>query len=362
MRVLTGFLAALWIIFGCCPAARALDFQVEKQKLKLSLEYETFVGLQSGKAGLAELRAPGLKTTYLLRAQAGGKRASLHLDFQTGLKVNVNSPDIDISRAIWSNRLQATLVIPCRSVYFSGSFYFRNKMLSDSAFVDIFGGQGFREGMGSLQVGWVLPRSWQLSVSVRKSSLVFDRFTLSNSEWSGASARLSHRVGDVNVFADYRVRSIDYKRPVIRPEPLVWTATTDMQHDRLSEAAVGMEFSRRIYVSAGYVYQNNLSNNPGFSFRNHRVNVLLGSELGRGFHLQAYGIVQMLDFSTENAPLLYPILFEENENDTMAASLTRSLGERSEIEFGFQRLTSHSSFASLNASKYVLYLAHNFRF
>ena len=49
-------------------------------------------------------------------------------------------------------------------------------------------------------------------------------------------------------------------------------------------------------------------------------------------------------------------------SNTMAASLTRTINEKNEIEIGFQRLTHNSSFPELDASKYILFLAYNYRF
>lgn len=354
-------------LLAVTSALHASGFEVEKQKLKLSLEYENFLGTRS------EVSTTGLKATYLLKAKGNiAGKAFLNFDFQTRAKRNFARDFIggELSPLIWSNRMTTSVTVPVKDFYVGGSFYFRNKWLagveSGKQFIDLFGGQGFREMTGSIRAGYVLSPRWEISASAQKSDLTFAQFPLSNSQWQGVSIRLTHKIRDIKVNVDYRIRNVDYNRPVFSIFPVVvvdpFSFPLPEQKDRFSEVGANIEFFNHVYFSGGYSYQNNDSNNPGFGYKNHRINVLIGTELTGDIHLQAYGIIQRQDFLGGNAELEFPVLLEESENNTMAASLIKTLGNSREIEFGFQRLTNNSSFSQLDLSKYILYVAYNYRF
>lgn len=348
--------------------AVAGDFQVEKQKLKFSFEYENFVD-EIGN----EVRTPGIKATYLLKTNATlAKKLTWSMDLQTGLKTNLDTTfqSGDLSRATWSNRANLQASVPIGRFYLGGGFYFRNKWLSEvprsQQFVDIFGGVGFRESSGTIQGGVALTQLWDLSGALQYSDLRFAEYPLSNSNWSGGNVRLSRKFNHFRVNTFYRARNVDYNRPVfLQPVPFIpFTATIagDLQHDRFREGGAGIEFSRPFYFAGTYSYQVNNSNNPGFSYHNHQISLLVGTELSHNWYVQAYGIVQRFSFLEEDGFLPFPLLVGENDDNNMAASLVRTLGSSTELEFGIQYLTHSSSFAQLNASKTILYAAYNYRF
>jgi len=335
----------------------AFGFQLEKQKLKLALEYENYQSIQG-----SEIRTTGLEATYLLKAR-GALAEKIHytLDYQTGVKTNFyrDFQAGELSPLIWSNRFVINASVPVDRLYFGGSFYFRNKWLAEveeNQFIDIFGGVGFRELAGSGYAGWQITRKWDISASIQKSDLNFAEFPLSNSNWIGASVRISNKLSQCKLNLEYRLRNVDYNRPVF---PF---SVRELQKDHFQEIGASVEFLRPFYFSGGYSYQDNDSNNPGFSYFNHRVTLLIGTELTHDFHLQAYGIVQRQTFLEAVGELQFPLLLEENANNTMAASLVRTLSESRELEFGVQRFSYNSPFAELDASKYILYAAFNFRF
>ena len=352
----------------------ASSFEIEKQKLKLSLESENFVD-ESGN----EIRAPGGKVTYLAKMRADVKEKLFWVcDFQTGLKGNFDTSfqSGDLSPFAWSNRVNMQATVPVGRFYFGGGFYFRNKWLKDlpdeTQFVDIFGGLGFREISGSIQAGASISPKWDLATSFQTSSVTFDDYPLSNSDWLGATVRLTRKFQDFRMYASFRARNIDYNRPVFPPGPIVFpvqslivtdlTRNFGLQRDRFREGGIGVEFSRPFYFSGGYAYQFNNSNNPGFSYHNHQINLLVGTELNHKWFAQAYGILYRYDFLDESGFLPFPLLLGENDDNNMAASLVRTMSPTSELEFGVQRLTHNSSFSQLNASKTIFYAAYNYRF
>lgn len=357
---LLSFCAAL---LGASSIAASYDFQLEKQKLKLSYEYEEYVGLKG-----TSLLTPGLKAGYFLKgaAKAGGKLL-LNFDLQTGLKGNLKThfDEGDLSRFIWTNRASATATIPWKKLYFGGTFYFRNKWLSEVPFslrfIDVFGGEGYREITGGLQLGFVPTSNWELSGAFQSSSLEYQHFSLSDSRWKGAQGRISRKIKDVKVNAGYRYRSIDYDRPVILTSPGLVTSSGELQHDRFWEVGGNIEFYRFVYFSGGYYYQHNSSNSPGFSYDNNHVSVLVGADLRRDLHLQAYGILTIQNYLTRESLPDIPLLLDESEN-AVAISLIKSLNEPSEIEMGFMRFTNYSSYDALNVSKNIFYAAYNYRF
>lgn len=332
------------------------NFLFEKQKLKLSLEYENYQNVQG-----SEIRTTGLKATYLLKARGAlTEKLQYTLDYQTGVKTNFyrEFQAGELSPLIWSNRFLVNTSIPAGRFILGGSFYFRNKWLADvteNEFIDIFGGVGFRELTGSVHVSRAITRSWSVTASVQKSDLNFEEFPLSNSNWLGASVRVSNQLSKCRLNFDYRTRNVDFNRPVS-------SSMQELQSDQFQEIGASIEFSRPFYFAGGYFYQNNDSNNPGFSYHNNRVTLLIGTELSRDFHLQAYGIIQTQTFLEAVGDLQFPLLLEENDSNTMAASLVRTLSDSRELEFGIQRLTNNSPFPELDASKYVIYAAFNFRF
>ncbi|MCI0442209.1 hypothetical protein L0152_03200 [bacterium] len=356
----------MFFVLLVCPVAA--DVQIEKQKLKLSLEYENYVDLSSN-----EIRTTGIKATYLLKAKGSLiQSAYWTLDLQSGAKTNFDRTFSvgNLSPLIWSNRLLARTIFPAGRFSFGGGFYYRNKWLADSSdpdlFVDIFGGVGFSEMVGSLQAGYSISPNWEMLVSAQKSKQRFKQYPLSDSDSIGGSARLSRNFVKARLSVEFRMRSVDFRRPVFSSRSVVTFPIDfigqELQHDSFYEAGVNVELMRPFYLSGGYFYQDNNSNNSGFSYTNHRVTLLIGTELSEQFHFQAYGILQNQDFADTSAILQVPVLLEESENNTMAASLIRTLGTSKEIEIGFQRLSYNSSFTELDTSKYVLYLAYNYRF
>ncbi len=337
----------------------ASGFQFEKQKLKLSLEYENYRNVQG-----SEIRTTGLKATYLVKARGVlAEKIQYSLNYQTGVKTNFyrKFEAGELSPLIWSNRFVINSSIPVDRFYLGGSFTYRNKWLANvegNEFIDIFGGVGFREVLGTAYAGWSVTPNWEVSASVQKSDLNFAEFPLSNSNWLGASFRVSKALSKYKLNFDYGFRNVDFNRPVLP----VSSVNPELQTDRFQEIGASVEFSQPFYFSGGYFYQDNNSNNPGFSYHNNRVTLLIGTELSHDFHLQAYGIVQQQTFLGVVEDLQFPLLLEENDSNTMAASLVRTLSDSRELEFGVQRLTNHSPFPELDASKYILYAAFNYRF
>lgn len=359
------WLVILFLIFVSPITA---EVQIEKQKIKLSLEYENYVDLSSN-----EIRTTGIKGSYLLKAIGSlTKTAYWTLDLQSGAKTNFDRTFSvgNLSPLVWSNRVLARTHFPVGKFNFGAGFYYRNKWLANSSdpdlFVDIFGGVGFSEVAGNLQIGYSFSPDWEILVSGQKSRQRFEDYPLSDSDARGGYARLSHNFQKARLSLEARIRSVDFRRPVFSSsDPVTFPVDfigQQLQHDDFYEAGVNVEFMRPFYLSGGYYYQDNNSNNSGFSYINHRITLLIGTELSEQFHFQAYGILQNQDFADTSAFLQVPILLEESENNTMAASLTRIFGTSNEIELGVQRLSYDSSYSELDTSKYILYVAYNYRF
>ena len=346
----------------------AADVHVEKQKLKLSLEYENYVDLSTN-----EILTTGIKGTYLLKVNGSLiKNAYWTLDLQSGAKTNFDRSFSvgNLSPLVWSNRLVARTYFPIGNLTLGGGFYYRNKWMADSSdpdlFVDVFGGVGFTEVAGNIQASYSFTQDWEILVSGQKSQERFEDYPLSDSDSTGGYARLSHNFAKARLSFEARIRSTDFRRPIFSsPRPVTSAGEIigpELQHDDFYEAGVNLEFMRPFYFSAGYYYQDNNSNNSGFSYINNRITILIGTELSEHFHFQAYGILQNQDFADNSEFLPVPVLLEESENNTMAASLTKIIGRSQEVEIGLQYLSYDSSFSELDTSKYILYVAYNYRF
>jgi len=348
-------------------ASVSADVQIEKQKLKLSLEYENYVDLDSN-----EILTTGIKATYLLKASGSLINSSYWtLDLQSGAKTNFDRSFTvgNLSPLVWSNRVVGRTYFPAGKFTFGGGFYYRNKWMADSSdpdlFVDVFGGVGFTELAGNIQASYAFSPSWEILFSGQTSRERFEDYPLSDSDSTGGYARLSHSFQNARLSFEARVRSTDFRRPIFStPRPVTSSIEIgpQLQHDDFYEAGVNVEFMRPFYLSAGYYYQDNNSNNSGFSYVNNRITILIGTELSEHFHFQAYGILQNQDFADNSVFLPVPVLLEESENNTMAASLTKTIGSSQEVEIGLQYLSYNSSFSELDTSKYILYVAYNYRF
>lgn len=341
----------------------ASDFNLEKQKLKLSLEYENFIDINGNK-----ISTSGLKAAYLLRALGDiQKKAYYSLDVQAGAKTNYprQFQSGNLSPLTLSNRTAASITIPIKKFYAGGLFYYRIKWLANTTneFVDVFGGEGYREIVGGVKAGYLFSAKWELSGGVQTSDVNFNDFPLSNYNWIGANVRLARKLGNMSLNVDYRTRNVDYARPVFSDGPIiVFPSPIELQRDHFWEIGAGVELSRSVFVSGGYWYQQNGSNNPGFDYTNHEIRLVFGRELGKGFHFQAYGIIRSQDFPHPASDLPFPVLLEEAENNTMVFSIVKVLSNSRELEVGFQRLHNNSSFSELDVSKNVLYGAYAFRF
>jgi hypothetical protein len=336
--------------------ANASDFKLEKQKLKFSFEYESFIDSFSN-----EVTTPGLKANYLLKGKSKvGKSALLHFDYQTGLKSNLHTSfdSGELARLLWSNRLNASFTIPFGKYYAGTNLFIRHKWVSESSnqFVDIFGGLGFRDLQSGFYFGIFPYPNWEVIVSALVADVNFNHFEDSDSTSKGGSVRVSRRLQRMKINFDYRIKKIHFNRPVFEfPEGEV------DQKDDFKEVGVTIELLNPFYISGGYAYQTNDSNNPGFSYRNHRFSLLVGTNFGEDFHLQAYGIAQRQDFE-QSGPLILPVFLEDSDYDTMGISLIRTISDSMELEIGAQRLNHNSSFQELDASKFILFAALNFRF
>ncbi|MCI0411709.1 hypothetical protein L0222_02780 [bacterium] len=338
----------------------ASDFQLEKQKLKFSLEYESFIDSFRN-----EVITPGLKANYLLKGKSKvGKSAILHFDYQTGLKTNLQTSfeSGELAKLLWSNRLNTSFTIPFGKCYAGTNFFLRHKWVSESSnqFVDIFGGLGFRDVQTGVYFGIFPYPNWEVVVSALASDVNFNHFEDSNSTSKGGSVRISRRLQRLKINLDYRIKKINYNRPVFFVSSDAAEGELKQQDD-FEEAGLVVELLHPIYVSGGYSYQTNDSNNPGFSYKNHRFSLLVGTGLGEDFHLQAYGIAQRQDFE-QSVQLLSPVLLEDSDYDTMGISLVKTISELTELEVGAQRLNHNSSFRELDASKFILFAALNLRF
>ncbi len=347
-------------------SSSAIDFQLEKQKLKFSFEYESFVDAFGN-----EVITPGIRSDYRLKGKgAFGKNALFYFDYQTGLKRNLETSfqSGELAKLLWSNRLNTSLTVPFGKFYAGSNFFLHHKYVSESPnqFVDIFGGLGFRDAQASIYLGMFPHPDWEVVASASASDVNFNEFTESDSQSTGASVRASRRLQHMKINFDYRRKQIDYNRPVFVTTPIL-TEVLDsdgdilMQQDDFQEIGASMEVLHPFYISFGYFYQINDSNNPGFTYRNHRINLLVGKDLGNDFHLQAYGIAQRQDFQ-ENAHLTVPIFLDDSDYDTMGISLVRTIRESTEVEFGAQRLINNSSFRELDAAKFIVFAALNYRF
>ncbi len=345
----------------------AADFRLDKQKVKLSLEYESFVDSFGN-----EVITPGVKGTYLIKGKAALPGSSiLNFEYQTGLKANLHTSfdSGELAPFQWSNRLNSSLTIPFGKFYTGGSFFLRNKWVSEidrNQFIDVFGGLGYRDVQGSIFAGVFPAPDWELNVSLHASDVNFEEFRTSDSSGSGISFRVSRRFSGFKMNVDYRIQKTEYNRPVFVSIDgtsffPVSSGSFIPQQDDFQAGGFLIEFLRPFYFSGGYSYQINDSNNPGFSYRNHKISFLIGTDLGSDFHLQAYGIAQRQNFE-ESGPLPLPVFLEDTDYDTVAVSLIRTLSESTEMEFGAQRLIHNSSFEELDASKFIVFAALNYRF
>ena len=357
----------LFCVLFITSSVWASEFTLEKQKLKLSFEYESFVD-----AFRNEVLTPGLKANYLFKGKGKlGSNVLYQIEYQTGAKTNLETTfqSGKLASFLWSNRFNTSVTIPFGKCYAGSNFFLRHKFVSESAnqFVDIFGGLGFRDLEGSAYFGFFPLQDWEVIASANISDVNFKEFLESDSRSKGASLRISRRLDRMKINLDYRYKKIDYDRPVFINSDFGTVFPVDQfghfvqQKDDFQEVGLLFEFLRPFYFSGGYSYQINNSNNPGFSYRNHRLNFLVGTDLGDLFHLQAYGIAQRQNFD-QSGPLQVPIFLDDSDYDTMGVSLVRSWNKSSELEFGLQRLSHNSAFRELDASKFVLFAALNYRF
>lgn len=344
------------------------DFSIEKQKAKLALEYENLSGTKGEKVSLS-----GFQLNYLVKGKGNFRsRAFLNFDLQSGAKLNAinNFPAGELSPFILSNRASTMLTVPLKKLYLSGGVAFRNKWFKNAGqknqFIDVFGGEGFREKAYSVQAAYQFDPVWEVAMIAEKSDLNFKDFPDSNSHERAISLRGSRKWSDLKFNLLFTKRQIQYDRFISRGViPTIFPVTTDneiVQKDRFWELGASVELLSSLYLVGGYSYQMNRSNNGGFSYKNHRVSLLFSKELTHSVYFQAFGIVQSQDFVEEDLSLPGTILLEENQYNSMAASLVKSLNATSEIELGFQKFSNDSSFRELNASKYIVYCAYNYRF
>lgn len=349
-------------------AADFFEFDIEKQKTKLAVEYENLAGTKGEKVSLS-----GFQASYLVKGKGNfASRAFFNFDLQSGARINAinNFSEGEVSPFILSNRASTVFTVPVKKLYLSGGVAFRNKWFKDAGdknqFIDVFGGEGFREKSYSVHAAYEFTPAWEAAVAAEKSDLNFKDFPDSNSHERALSLRGSRKWSDLKLNLQFTKRKIQYDRlisggfiPTILPDII---DNGILQKDRFWELGASVELLSSLYFVGGYSYQMNKSNNKGFSYKNHRVSLLFSKELSDSFYFQAFGILQSQDFVEEDLTLPGTILLEENQYNSMAASLVKSLNSSTEIEFGFQKFSNDSSFRELNASKYIVYCAYNYRF
>src|SRR5262245_39300649 len=246
LRIAKPILCFLLLMTFVLPVAA--EVQIEKQKLKLSLEYENYVDLESN-----EILTTGIKATYLLKASGSLIKSSYWtLDLQSGAKTNFDRSFTvgNLSPLVWSNRVVARTYFPTGKFTFGGGFYYRNKWMADSSdpdlFVDVFGGVGFTELAGNIQASYAFSKDWEILFSGQKSRERFEDYPLSDSDSTGGYARLSHSFKKARLSFEARMRSTDFRRPIFSsPQPVTSSIDVigpELQHDDFYEAGVNIEF------------------------------------------------------------------------------------------------------------------------
>src|SRR5574341_823784 len=89
-----------------CLSLEASEFDIEKQKPKIALDYQNFVDFDGN-----EVATSGIEATYLFKARADiGKFLYLNIDYQTGIQTFFDRHFIsgELPPWIWSNRLTTT--------------------------------------------------------------------------------------------------------------------------------------------------------------------------------------------------------------------------------------------------------------
>src|SRR5262245_14524325 len=167
------------VLFLCvlllATSVRASDFILEKQKLKFSFEYESFVD-----AFRNEVITPGLKANYLVKGKGKLGNAVYQIDYQTGAKTNLQTQFEagQLASFLWSNRLNSSITIPFGKCYAGSNFFFRHKFVSESPnqFVDIFGGLGYRDVEGTAYIGFFPFPDWEVIASGGMDDINFKEF------------------------------------------------------------------------------------------------------------------------------------------------------------------------------------------
>ena len=158
---------------------------------------------------------------------------------------------------------------------------------------------------------------------------------------------------------------IAYDRPILRTVPADSLATRiKEQSDRMRELVAGVQLYRDILVHASYTLLDNDSNSVGFSYRAHRLQLLVGRHLVLQVDGQFYLTLQRRCYDEELPQLLQSITAEESdyEQRLLSFKLSRKLTSHYGLSAQYKRSRNGSRRADASFHKNIYSLALDINF
>ena len=158
---------------------------------------------------------------------------------------------------------------------------------------------------------------------------------------------------------------IDYERPILQMAPVdSLDSRIEDQADRMRELVAGVQFYRSILVHASYALLENDSNSVGFSYRAHRLQLLVGRNLYHQVDGQFYLTLQRRRYREELPQSLPQITAEESDYEQMLLSfkLSRQLTSHYGLSTQYKRSRNGSRQAGASFHKNIYSLALDINF
>lgn len=269
------------------------------------------------------------------------RKSSISLQYQLGLKKHLRAASSDSLSPVNPVINRLALLIqhqPTARTLIGLYSELKSRSLLQKAERYLATQTGYLQGQAQFFLDLNLTEHLRANISLQGSHIEFQRFHDFDCSARGGQLRLNRSLSSRSKFWF----KISAKRLQFRRKSLVIEksegeetvrVTDNPQIDFLKEAAIGFRFYRGVLITGGYSFRANSSNSCGYSFKAHRIYVLLGKRFTSQTRLQFHGLLEQKSYTEAVQPCSSIFLLSEQTTGSMViVNLSRKLSSLSEIE------------------------------
>lgn len=158
--------------------------------------------------------------------------------------------------------------------------------------------------------------------------------------------------------AQFKRDAFDYQMTPFQPISL-----QKKQLDKLATASLDFQYCHKFLLTLSYIFQNNLSNSYGFTYQQHRIQLLYSQTLFWSILLRCSGTYQKKDYRDPLSPFI-PIELdtEREESSFFVFDLSKNIVSNLALIFRFAVYHNESHLRAFYYQKQLVMLGFEYRF